>query len=549
MLTVLARTAKARGLYRSNNETLALMRKDLRAAVDAVFRQVPRLALRVMPDRLMLQEEPVYVDDASGGDGIPFVMYRDGIRRLDFTEGVTDRELDVLMLAIRRGQQSRTMEDDVVAQLWRHQLEHIRYVAVDVQVTDAAAEREQEVQIDGLLRQLFRKPGEGVFNLNLDEHEEAARAVADQLASANAGGPGLAPLDTLPTLPAYGERLVETGLAEDDIFVRWVAETVETLDRHPDSDDVSGAFSALLNLLDASFLTQDLDLSTRIVEGVRRMRHHGRDVGQWLESALTDARLRQVVQLVDGNPEQEVQVHGFFRAAGRRAVPSLIRSLASITHPEVRRGLSDLVLELGVEDLGPVTDLVEHEQGFAAREGLYLLAKLDRLTDRRRLREIQRHPRPQVRLALINEIDRVPADLAPAVLAELLREDDAPRVRVAAAETLAQQSGATAVRALEHAADRPEFEDEPESVKRAVVLALLWVSGVSAVWRLEAFIAKADQWRPRKSHEELAQAAVLGLGQLRHQAAVDALKNASLSRSRAVRNAAKAELERIKKGQ
>jgi HEAT repeat protein len=69
------------------------------------------------------------------------------------------------------------------------------------------------------------------------------------------------------------------------------------------------------------------------------------------------------------------------------------------------------------------------------------------------------------------------------------------------------------------------------------------------VWRLEAFIAKADQWRPRKSHEELAQAAVLGLGQLRHQAAVDALKNASLSRSRAVRNAAKAELERIKKGQ
>lgn len=548
MLTMLARTTKARALYRANNETLALMRRELRSAVDSVFRQVPRISVRVMPDQLYLGEESVYQDPESA-ESLPFVLYRDGIRRLDLMEGISDRELDVLMLAIRRGQQARTMEDDVVAQLWRHQLEHVRYVAVDVQVTDAAAEREVDEHIDGMLRQLFRRSSRGAhFNLNLDEQEEAAKAIGDALLDVKRVGPGLAPLDTLPTLPSYGERMLD-GEVEEGIFLRFVAETVSVLEDEPDLDEAEYAFGALLNLLDATLLTHDLALATRIVEGVRRIRTHGRDVQNWLDQALTDARLRQVVGMCDESPEHEDAVHGFFRAAGRRSVPSLIRSLATISHPEVRRGLSDLILELGVEDVTQLRELVENEQGFAAREGLYLLAQTDHLRDRRLLREIQRHPRPQVRLALINEIDRVPADIAPSVLAELLREDDAPRVRVAAAETLAQRQDPTSIQAIEHAVERPAFEDEPESVKRAVVLALLSVQGAQAVWRLQAFIAKSDMWRPKRGHEELALAAVQGLGQLRHQSAIDALKAASLSRCKPVRTQAKAELERIKREQ
>ena len=206
---------------------------------------------------------------------------------------------------------------------------------------------------------------------------------------------------------------------------------------------------------------------------------------------------------------------------------------------------ADLLLELGTPDELTVRELVGNEQGFAAREGLYLLARMDRLRDRAFLREVQRHPSPQVRLALIQEIDRVPRDIASWVLVEMLR-DPAPRVSVAAIETLAQQGDDVATRALTNAVTRPEIDDESETVKRALFVALATVLGVEAISYLEPMIARVDAWMPKSAHEESARAAVYALGQLRHPASVDALREASASKCRSVRADARKLLERWK---
>ncbi|NJK89072.1 MAG: HEAT repeat domain-containing protein [Myxococcales bacterium] len=202
-------------------------------------------------------------------------------------------------------------------------------------------------------------------------------------------------------------------------------------------------------------------------------------------------------------------------------------------------------MDLEPPDEAVLRELVQNEQGFAAKEAVYMLARLDRLKDRHLLRDIQRHPSPHVRLALIQEIDQVPTEVATWVLVELMR-DESSRVRVAAIETLAQRGDASGIQALDHALDRPEFDEEPESVKKAYMVALASVRGLDAVGRLEYVVRRADAWMARRTSEETALAALYGLAQIRHPAAVDVLKAAVSSRNRAVRVEAKRHLERMK---
>lgn len=544
-LTALARTARSRHLYAANNEALRLMRQELGRAAADVFRQVPEVSIRVRPDALAFGEEDVMVDDQPGGDSLPFLFYRDGIRKLTLLRGLTDDELDQLVEAINQGQSGRSLEDDIVVHLWRHGFEHVRYVTVDVHVVDASADVAMEQQVEAVLRSLYTHAVEGevLRGLSIDDNEEAAKAIADALGDLDEMAPGFHPSGTLASLPAYAGSLVGRG-TDEALFHRFVDETAEVLASHP--HEAAPLFETYLGVFDAAVVEGDLDLATHVVRVVRGLPVTPA-VEAWLAEALSDGRLRQVTQLVQANPQLEADVAAFFESTGARAVPALIRALPGLTQPEVRRRFSNLLLELGAPDEDLVRELVGNEQGFAAREGLYLLARMDRLRDRRFLREIQRHPSPQVRLGLIQEIDCVPSDIAPWVLAEMMR-DESPRVRVAAIETLAQQGDDVASRSLTNAVDRPELDDEPESVKRALMVALATVSGVEAVPHFEPLIARVDSWMPRASHEESARAAVYALGQLRHTASVDLLKRASTSKCRSVRAEARKMLERLKGG-
>jgi HEAT repeat protein len=543
LLTSLARTSRSRHLYAANNEVLRLMKTELRRAVEDVFRQVPEIEITVRPEALSYADEDVFVEAPDAVDSLPFLLYRDGIRRLVLQRGLTDAELEQLVDAINQGQSGRSLEDDIVVHLWRHGFEHLRYVTVDVHVADASADVAMEQQVDAVLRSLYTNvaDGESFQSISIDAQEEAAKAIADAMGDPDALALGFHPSGTLASLPAYAGRLLGS-IDDEHVFWHFVDETAEVLLAHP--DEAEPIFATYLSIFDGAVVDGDLALARHVVSTVRELPVTPA-VEAWLGEAISDGRLRQVTQMVQSNPQLESDAIEFFRSTGSGAIPSLIRSLPGLTQPEVRRRFADLVLDLGDADEMLVRELVSNEQGFAAREGLYLLARTDRLRDRSFLREIQCHPSPQVRLTLIQEIDRVPQDVASWVLAEMLRDPTA-RVRVAAIETLAQRGDDVAARALLQAVEQPEFDDESETVKRALLFAVASVLGAEAVTHMEPMIARVDAWMPRTSHEESARAAVYALGQLRHPASVDVLKRASTVKCRSVRTDARRTLERLR---
>ena len=119
-------------------------------------------------------------------------------------------------------------------------------------------------------------------------------------------------------------------------------------------------------------------------------------------------------------------------------------------------------------------------------------------------------------------------------------------MRVAAAETLSQRGDALAIRALASTIDRPEFDEEPEGVKRAVMIGLAECAGVRAVPNLEPLLHRAEGWMPKRSVEDTAVVAVKALRQMRNAEAVRALRDATRNKNRTVRDAARAALQALK---
>lgn len=550
VMTVLARAVRARPLYSPNNEVLVLMMRDLERAFAEVLRMIPSIVLKVRPDSLLYEEEVVY-SDPEIQTSLPFVLYRDGVRRLEFHRDLEVQELDVLLGAAQQGFSGRTMEDDVVSYLWRHQLHHIRYLTVDASSIDAQGEADLDNQIDGLLRAIYGDSQDdvGPKSIHLDTSDLAAKSIALALDSIEEMAPGFHFARQLPYSPAYGFALLEEASRESDPVLqgRMIDDTLQALSGDLTPEEAQDIADAMMRLLDSSLLNEQLVVAARLVYGMRSLSKPGAFLEAWLSEASSEARIRQVAAMCQSNPTLEGDGLRFLAAWGRRAVPSLLGALPSFTNPEQRRRFADLAIELGIDDDQPLRQLLTSEQGFVAREALYIMASLGQLRDRSVLKEVQSHPAPQVRLALLGVVDKMPWDVAQAIITELLKDPEA-RVQVAAAEELAQRGNDLSLRAIENTLEQPDFEDLPPSVKRAFLrcYALLHKSG--SIDRLLGYVSAAEGWRVRKPIEETAEAAVGALASLRSQPGVDALKKVALSRSKVLREAARTALERLKAG-
>jgi HEAT repeat protein len=235
----------------------------------------------------------------------------------------------------------------------------------------------------------------------------------------------------------------------------------------------------------------------------------------------------------------------FLRASGRAAVPALVALVPSLTDPQQRRAFSDLAMQMGMEQVEPLLHLLQSEQGFVAAEALHMLAQLGQL-DRRAARESLRHTKPQVRLALLQHVDRMDADVAEEVILELL-DDREPRVRGEAVHLIGRCDPGHAKAAVEAAIAREGFEETSLPVKQAFLSAYVAVSGRAALDRLEEIIQETDRRLVRKPVEELAVAAVAAVAALPSSKSVTILKKACLSRNKAVRKLARAELSKVRK--
>lgn len=561
LMQAFARAARARQIYNTNNAVLEKMLSDLTRGFQDLLAKSPDISIKVRAEALLHEDEPI-LEEPNPDDSIPFTFYRDGIRRIDFSRGLPPRELEILISATARGFAYSGVGDDVVSFLWAHDLEHIHYLVVDTTIVDAAqvpagsaagdpGPIDVDAQIAGLLHQIYGPTSDdvGPRSLHIDGSELAAKKVADALDHVDEMAPGFHPPRTLLQAPVYVGRLKSELPAESDqrIAARAVRVALNALAAGAGGTEGALLLEALLRMFDAAVMEGDIPLATRIVAGVRQHTRGGRKTEEWMEQAVSEARLRQVAASVTGSGvgDPGAVLVPFFRACGARAVTTILHLLPTVPEPNLRRALSVLALELGITDLEPIRELLTNEQGFVAQEALFLLNRVDHPHARALMREAEVHPRPQVRIALLDSLSDLPKEQAQEVACRLLSDPDG-RVQIAAAKALAPMRTRTAALAIEGFVEAPGFEALHADVRREMLKTYAQLSQMRAMAMLSVQIKRGEGLLAKREAEDNAAIAIEAIALIRTPRTVEVLKKACGARSKKVREGARAALLAMK---
>jgi hypothetical protein len=547
-----ARTTRARKLYRANNAVLIRMMSELSTSFTQLLEQQGELTFKIRPEAILFEDE-VVLEESNPDESIPFAFYRDGIRRLDLSQGLDEKELGVLVSATAEGFAFSGLGDDIVSYLWRQDLEHVRYVVVDTTIVDAAQtggpsgseEYDLDAQIEGLLASIYGKGSTddvGPKSVRVDASDISAKLIADTLDKVDEMAPGFHPSRALAERPVYADELRAELLleTEDTLTLRAAKETMNAMFLGLDAREMERLADLLLRMYDGALVSQRYGVAGKIVRAVRNLANTEflkERANGWVVEAVSEARLRQVSLLTS---EAEV----FFEACGPLAVPAIVGMLPAIQDPQRRRGISDLILRIGVADLDAVRGLLTNDQVFVAVEAVYILSQLDERAHELLL-SAQGHPQGPVRAALIANATKLP-QAQQLVLAVQLLEDPDLEVKVAATELLAQLKDIRAVRAIEAKVKQEHLIGVPLPLKRAYLNCYFHLVGAKGLPTFAKMFQDGGGLLAKKDAEELAIIAAGCLGMLATPGAVTALKKAATFLNLKVREAAQEALRRTK---
>lgn len=548
-----ARTVRMRGLYGPEHALVRRALVDLEQAFSALLGRDRSLSLRVRADAFVLDEVRV-LEESDPADSIPHAFHRDGIRRLELSAGLDAAELDALIGAAAQGFVRTPFGDDVVSYLWRHDLDHVRYVVVDhalvaggPQAPTSAPHADVDADIDLLLAAIYGAPTDvGHHATYVDASDFRGKAIAETLDDVDDLAPGFHPARALGSAPSYREALLaEVQTDEERITTRAALMGLGALAEVSAPHDVDAIGEALLQIYDAELGSGSLRLALPIVTGVAAVADLPTARARaeaWLARAAAETRLRPVLKLLDTTPPDEIRA--LLLALGRRTVPSLLGFVSTLESEAHRRLLGDVVVSLGLERLDEVAALLAQPSAPAAEEAVRILSRQTAPQALALLCTAAGHAEPRVRLALSTTLGALPPERGRDVAVALLDDTDADVVAAAARALGHYRGDARALAAVEAKVAAPTFAALGPGLKQALLAVLVLLAQARAVPLLARMLRDGDALLARREDEESAIAAARALGFVRTPGAVTALESTERSLNKRVREATKEALRR-----
>lgn len=122
----MAKVARSFAFYDKNNRAIRMFLDDLFTDISAFLEEHGALELVIGADRFTWSGQSVY-HDADREHGLPFKLYRDGMRALRLRPGLDQDEMDRFLnvLAKRPSTGRSAEEDDISTLLWKQDLAHL----------------------------------------------------------------------------------------------------------------------------------------------------------------------------------------------------------------------------------------------------------------------------------------------------------------------------------------------------------------------------------------------------------------------------------------
>ena len=555
VLKLLDKTAKSNRTYGATNPVAQKFSQQLFEELTVHLNTYSKLTIFIQRSELVFNDTVVLqADKNSGGEGIGFKLYADGIREFSIHQGLTSEELAFFLESLWGGLDPTQDDDDIVTRLWSRNLSTISIVT---------AEEVAKVSVEG--------NGVASDNGGMSSSVTTLRELLDR--ERTQGGRKVQ--GTGEGARAQHNRL-QSSLIGYEVTDEEIAALAKEIDAESKQNDLLYIMEMLTAILayetSPVLLTKLFTIWGSIVESLFRD-------GKWtvLEHVLGLLHETDAVR-PDLSQEHKQQVASLFSGLGRAEHIKGIETYLNSTPTAQTEGLSTILLMMGADAVpllcGLLAKLDSPAHQAIVSDTLLVLAKdrpeslLKGLMDRRPayvrnllailmkwndpkfadpVEKLTRYPDPQVRKDVIRAISLFRPNGNGQRLVSFM-EDGEESIRMAALKLLVSGHYTAPFSSWSPILSTDDFSERPVSERRAAFQAIRATCGDEAVPYWERLLTEWS-WTNRKKKEELAVLAAESLGKLATPAARSALELGSKKGGAVVRQACVHALSQAQKQQ
>ena len=424
LFTYLLLTVKNVSLYPEGHSISMNSIGQFHANLEAYIHQNGDIRIEIEKDRVICQGIEVHTGQSEEGT-LPFTLFRDGIRWLEFTEGIGLEETrEVLSIIHRYSVLTAEPEGDIVTAFWEARFTHVQY-----QAADFFSEHELD-QIDSLSK------------LDTMPHE-AETAVGTEVETKKEDKPAQIS-DPAIDLAAFALTPQEQVELQEMVYREEAASATEHLNmlldlllQYQEEKDFNIVLEVFAEECAGSFVRHDFEAALIILDGVRKVLDSGRLGVSWA-GQLLESFYKKISSDADSLKLQEeiwstlnVQQVETLRRIFLHLNPSVVNVLANfllMQQPaKLEQMVEDTIFSLVCKDMGCLESLINHSDERIVEKLVPVLSRLEGDTSLKYLMKLTRHSSVSVRRKAIKAISNAGGNQISAIFNFIDDPDDSVR--------------------------------------------------------------------------------------------------------------------------
>jgi len=536
-LKTLARTVRSFQLYLPNNPMHVRAIDAARSAFVALWDQVDRIELGITETTFTCDDVTVFAETERGGESLPWLFYKDGIRSIEIRKGFEAREITRFLGALQTVRTQSGADEDLVTLFWECDFDYLSYTY-------------EEAGGDG-----FAAPGAellrggapaGVVDAPADNEKDSGTY-------GSAGASEFARISDFDSTLYFLEQeeiaYLHESVRDDfsrDLRLSVAAALLDTFECESDPtvrEEICGILESFMLVLlsglqfrSAAFLLREVATTVARTDGI--LQSHRQRLGDLVKQISDPATLGQLLDVLEDTllkpPQQDLL--SLFAQLHATALRPLVAHLVRSRNGELRALLEDSVTRLAASNTGELIGLIGCDDEAVSLEAVRRSGDLKSSVAVSALAQVLEGASDTLRAAAVVALGQIASPGAMQVLERGLDDSDRA-VRLAVVKAFTEREYRGILPRLERAIKERLLRDGSSAEKTAFFDAYATLGGDASVPLLEGILLPRGMLA-RKEDPATRASAAMALGRLGTERALDAVRRASGDKEIIVRSAA-----------
>ena len=414
--------AKNVSLYPKGHSISINSMRQFHETLETFIRQYGDVKIEFERDRVTCQGVEVHAGPSEEGT-LPFTLFRDGIRWLEFVEGIELEEIrEVLSLINRYSVLTTEPEGDIVTAFWESHFDHVLYKADDFvsgqagDADDFFSEHTAD-KIDTLSKPDTMPRSTETITVTDDKPESPGGLAIDTAPS------GAIILDRASFVLTPREQLE----LQEMVFREEGSSATEHLNmlldmflQHQEKKDFNIVLEVLLEEFEVTFARNDFDAALIILDGVRKILDSGRMREPWekplIESFYKDISsdskcLKPLKNIWSSlNAQQMETIERILQHLNPESVETLMHLLLFGQPSQLEQITEDTIVSLINKDMSCLDDLIKNPDNRISEKLVHILSRLEGDKPLKYMMKLARHSSVSVRRLALRAIGKAHGD-------------------------------------------------------------------------------------------------------------------------------------------